>query len=440
MDAQDIYPYYLSYSSICIDTRKIEPGDIFFCLQGNQVNGNAYAGEALEKGASYVVMDQAPENPDTFPMHKVFRVDDSLKTLQELSRIHRQKLKIPVIGITGSNGKTTTKELVKSILSQKYEVFATEGNLNNHIGVPLSLLSIHPHYEMAVIEMGANHQKEIEFLCSLCLPDFGLITNIGKAHLEGFGGIEGVMKGKGELYTHLKEKDGLAFVYTGDPRLMELSGKLDRKLFYGTGTYEFIIGRILSEFPFLKIAWKDSVSEQPEVLAKTNLTGAYNLPNILAGICIGTYFGLGTQEIVAGIEKYKPQNNRSQVKKTGSQDLILDFYNANPDSMKVALENFKNYPHAKKMVLLGDMFELGEDAEWEHRKILELVNSLQLEKKILIGPIFYSLKNDYPNLVFKKDTEEASHLLENQNWKDYAILIKGSRGMKMENLLVFLHP
>jgi UDP-N-acetylmuramoyl-tripeptide--D-alanyl-D-alanine ligase len=439
MTAQDIYPYYLSYSSISIDTRKIEPGDIFFCLRGNSSDGNEYAEEALNKGASYVVMDNPDIKKSTLPEHKIFRVKNSLETLQELSKIHRSHLKIPIIGITGSNGKTTSKEIIRSVLARKMEVFATQGNLNNHIGVPLSLLSIHSHHDIAVIEMGANHQKEIEFLCTLSQPNFGLITNIGKAHLEGFGGIEGVKKGKGELYTYLNENEGLAFIYSGDHRLMELSESLERKLFYGTQGFEFIIGEILSEYPFLKVSWSSSLGEPQKTEVQTHLTGAYNLSNILAAILTGTYFGLTREEIAGGIEDYIPNNNRSQIQKSGNNELILDLYNANPDSMRLSLENFKSYPHPHKLAILGDMLELGEDSFIEHQKIAREVNSMKLENALLVGPLFYEHKMEFPDLHFASSLLEAENWLKQSTWKNYAVLFKGSRGMKLENLLVFFN-
>lgn len=438
MNAKDIYPYFLSYSSISIDTRKIEPGDIFFCLRGT-TNGNLYAEDALKKGASYVVMDDPLLKKKSLPEHKIFMVENSLETLQELSKIHRSTLKIPIIGITGSNGKTTSKEIIRSVLDQRMEVFATSGNLNNHIGVPLSILSIQNHHDIAVIEMGANHQKEIEFLCSLCQPHYGLITNIGKAHLEGFGGIEGVKKGKGELFTFLKEHDGLAFIYSGDERLMDLSNGLERKLFYGVQGSEFTVGKIITEYPYLKISWRNSFGEPLETKVQSHLTGAYNLPNILAAISIGTYFGLSREEIGRGIENYVPENNRSQIMKSCSNELILDFYNANPDSMHLALENFKNYPHHHKWVILGDMFELGEDSQLEHLKIAEFVNSLKLDKKLLIGTQFFQMQSQFPGIVFKETLEQASEWIQNQTRENLAVLLKGSRAMKLENLLVFFN-
>ncbi len=437
MNARDIYPYYLSYSSICIDTRKIEPGSIFFCLKGTQTNGNQFAKEALAKGASYVVMDDPDFLVQDMPRHKVFLVEDSLETLQELAKIHRSKLKIPIIGITGSNGKTTTKEIIRAVLETNFEVFATEGNMNNHIGVPLSLLSIHPQHEIAVIEMGANHQLEIAFLCSMAQPNYGLITNIGKAHLEGFGGVEGIVKGKKELFDFLQNHQGLAFVYTGDHRLLEISQGLKKKYYYGNNGYESIVGRITSEFPFLTITWKENAPGMKEVCAQSHLTGAYNLPNLLAGIALGTYFGLTSEQISQGIESYHPNNNRSQIKKTGNNELILDYYNANPDSMKGALENFTHYPSPLKLAILGDMFELGVESSAEHAHILCLLDQIPMEAKLVIGPEFYTLKKQYPNIEFAKDIDEARDILSKKNWKDFTVLLKGSRGMKLENLLPF---
>jgi len=438
MQIQELYQDYLKVRSVSIDTRKIISGTIFFCLHG-QNNGNQYAQEALEKGASKVVMDDLELYNRLEDKSSVFLVKDSLKCLQELAIYHRNQLTIPVIGITGSNGKTTTKELIYSVLSEKFQVFATQGNLNNHIGVPLSILSILPEHEIAVIEMGANHQKEIAFLCTISQPSLGLITNIGKAHLEGFGGIEGIMKGKKELYDYLKENSKQVFIYSGDFRLLKMSEGIENKIYYGVNGNESVSGKVIQEFPYLEIAWKYSPALDYTHLAKTQLTGSYNLPNLLAGISMGKYFNLSPFEIQKGLEKYDPQNNRSQLKSLGSNQFILDYYNANPDSMLGALNNFIHYPSDRKMVILGDMNELGMDSNEEHQKILDFIENMNLKEKILIGPHFYSLRNSTKDFYFFEDTNSAVEFLKNRNPQQFTILIKGSRGIQLEKVLSFFN-
>ncbi len=439
MTAPEIYPYYLQNPILCFDTRKIKNNPLFFCLRGEH-NGNKYAKEALRLGASFVIMDDPiwiEEIVEMDAMEKVFQVEDSLETLQDLAKIHRSKMTIPVIGITGSNGKTTSKEIIRSILSERFQVFATEGNLNNHIGVPLSILSIEAHHEIAIIEMGANHQKEIEQLCSMARPTHGLITNIGKAHLEGFGGIKGIMKGKKELYDYLKLHTGTAFVYTGDTRLMMMLEGLEHLVYYGSAGNEDVVGKLVQEFPYLELSWHYKSSPNEVYKTCSKLTGAYNLANILGGVTIGHYFKLEPEEISKGIEKYAPTNNRSQIRKSGGYELIMDFYNANPDSMKVALENFKDYPATFKMAILGDMFELGEESDGEHKTILNQLLEMKLNSTLLIGINFEKFREQYPNFLFAKNLQEAVLLMKPINLLNYTILLKGSRGMKLENLLSF---
>ncbi len=435
MITEELYANYLLYPNICIDTRKIAINTLFFCLKGSQTNGNQYAQEAIRLGASYVVMDDPLLISSIKDKNKVIQVDDCLTALQDLAKLHRSKLKIPIIGITGSNGKTTTKEILKYILSEKYSTFSTEGNLNNHIGVPISILSIRNYHEIGIIEMGANHQKEIEFLCTISQPDFGIITNIGKAHLEGFGGIEGIMKGKKELYDYLSKNEGVAFIYSGDQRLMQMIEALDRKYYYGTHGNEWVTGKVVKEFPEIEVSWKTQDFPLKEYTAKTHLAGAYNLPNILAGVTIGHYFKIKGEKIAKGIEKYKPHNSRSEIKKIGENIFILDFYNANPDSMREALLNFADFPSKHKMVIIGDMFELGEDSYQEHNTIASLIEGMHFDIKVLIGENFYPLQKNYKNMVFAENLTKAINWFKNETIKNFAILIKGSRGMKMETLM-----
>jgi UDP-N-acetylmuramoyl-tripeptide--D-alanyl-D-alanine ligase len=432
--AEELYPYYLSFPKISIDTRSIQSGNLFFCIKGN-INGNLFAQEALDKGAAYVIMDDPKSISSIENKSKVLEVENSLKSLQELASLHRSKLSIPIIGITGSNGKTTTKELVRAVLAERYRVFATLGNLNNHIGVPLSILSIGEDKEIAIIEMGANHQKEIEFLCSIARPNYGVITNIGKAHLEGFGGVEGIVKGKKELYDYLLKTQGLAFIFNGDARLLMMSPGLEKKLFYGSQGDEYISGLVTEEFPFLKITWRNQLEPNKKYSIKTHLTGDYNLPNILAAISLGSFFQMHPEQINQGIENYDPSNHRSQVKNIGGNEFILDYYNANPDSMRAAIKNLSHHPALQKMAILGDMFELGSDSETEHFKMLEYLVQTKLNKNLLVGENFYAFRNIFPTLNFMQNIDGASLIVQEQKLKNFTILVKGSRGMKLEQLI-----
>ena len=422
MTTTELYSLYLTHRIISTDTRNIEPGSIFFALSGENFDGNKFAEEAIQKGASYAVISNDSYQKDS----RYILVDDTLKALQDLAKYHRNTLSIPVIGITGSNGKTTTKELIKSVLEQKYTTFATYGNLNNHIGVPLSLLSIHEKHEIAIIEMGANHQKEIEFLANICLPTCGLITNIGKAHLEGFGGIEGVEKGKTELFENLHSRKKQVFINVDDTRLMPYANKL-QAITYGTANCEYF-GKITSTSPFLSV----SVNFNDQRLElQSNLIGTYNFNNILAAATLGDYFDLTHEQIKKGIANYVPSNNRSQLIKQGSNSIILDAYNANPSSMTEAIENLVKTEASKKFFVLGDMLELGKESKKEHEKIVELLINHQL-KGILVGRLFETVKqNEY--LTFSNN-EAAKKFLRTIKKQDTLILIKGSRGIKLESI------
>lgn len=414
MKTSSLYKLYSEYFIVDTDTRNVRKNSIFFALKGDHFNGNKFAEKALELGARYAIVDEEKYATKV----NIILVKDVLKTLQELANYHRNQLDVIIIGLTGSNGKTTTKELINCVLSKKYNTTATKGNLNNHIGVPLTLLSMQPNTEIGIVEMGANHQKEIEFLSSICEPDYGYITNFGKAHLEGFGGIEGVIKGKSELYTFLKKNNKTAFVNPDDSIQIEKTKEINS--IYFPENLKFI-----EVNPFVKVSF---VNES----IQSNLIGNYNYTNISAAISIGNYFKVSKKEIKKAIESYVPANNRSQIIKTKNHKIILDAYNANPSSMKVALENFDSINEKNKVVVLGDMFELGEDSQKEHQAIVDLVNTMNFENSFFIGEHFYKTKTN--NKQFKTYEEFKNHLIKNQ-LKSNSLLIKGSRGMRLERVL-----
>lgn len=423
-----------SGQKICTDTRKPEAGSIFFALRGGNFNANEFAQKAIEDGCAYAIVDDAKYANG----QSTLLVADALTALQDLARYHRDQLKIPVIGITGSNGKTTNKELIHAVLSQKYNTYATKGNLNNHIGVPLSVLSVTPDHEMAVIEMGANHQGEIDFLCHICKPDLGLITNIGKAHLEGFGGEEGVKKGKSELYRYLRTHKGKVFVNGQDPVLMDLAAG-NECLCYGDADPSFFVyGQSYQNSDFVEFRWAPQGKTLDESqLIKTNMFGHYNYINLLCAACIGHYFEVSPAAVKTALESYTPEMNRSQVVKTNHNTVILDAYNANPSSMQAAIVNFSRQNSPNKLVILGDMFELGEYAAREHETILELLQTTKMEA-ILVGPNFYELKNKYNSHLYFEDSEACKMYMKQNHRDKYHILVKGSRGMKLEGLLEVL--
>lgn len=427
MTIQEIYSLYLKHPQISTDTRNIAKDSIFFALKGANFNGNTFAEQALNLGAAYVVVDEK----EYCLNDKCILVKDVLTTLQELAYYHRSKLTIPIIGITGSNGKTTSKELLNAVLSRKYKTLATKGNLNNHIGVPLTLLSITPEIEIAIVEMGANHQKEIAFLSNIANPDYGLICNVGKAHLEGMGGFEGVKKTKKELYDHIRTNDGTAFINADDINLVEMSEGIMKKEFFGSHANARVCGRIVSSDPFLSVEIK-LLNDAAFSPIHSKLVGDYNLNNILASLCIGDYFGLHLSEMIKGIESYTPSNNRSQAVKMGTNDVIMDAYNANPSSMAAAVHNFSKMHADKKMLILGDMFEMGEESMREHTAMIELVHQLKFEQVIFVGHDFYACKKY--EFHFFETTEEAKHYLAQNKPAHTHILVKGSRGMKLESL------
>ena len=433
MQIEKLYNLFLQFPKISTDTRKDLTDSIFFCLSGENFNGNQFALHALENGASLVVIDDKDYLLDD---QRFIFVDNCLETLQNLAAFHRKQFNIPVIGITGTNGKTTTKELVSAVLSQEHIVTATEGNLNNHIGVPLTLLKINHQTEIAVIEMGANHVDEIEFLCSMALPNYGIITNIGKAHLEGFGSLEAIKRTKLALYQSVNEQKGKLFV-NFDDNLLKAEAENSSCFSYGLDATFDIHGTILNEFPLLEICWGIK-NKQTKYKVNSKLFGNYNFPNILAAISVGQHFGLTPEKISSALENYLPQNNRSQFIQGENNELIMDAYNANPDSLILALTNFDKDQHLQKTVILGDMFELGKFAPAEHRAILDWLIGKPLQQIVLVGTIFKQFQQNYPDFHFYENTTELINQLPALNLNQMRILIKGSRGVKLEVLKDYL--
>jgi len=424
MNIEQLYKLFLQFPTISTDTRKITKDCLFFALKGGNFNGNSYAKQALEKGAAFAIVDEkeyANEN-------HIILVDDTLKSLQELASFHRKQSKAKVISLTGSNGKTTTKELINAVLSTNYKTIATVGNLNNHIGVPLTLLSIKEDTEIAIVEMGANHQKEIEFLCQIVEPDYGYITNFGKAHLEGFGGLEGVIKGKSELYDFLFQHNSFIFFNADDIiQLSKLNSHI-KKYGFSQHNSQYYTIKLISADPFVKIEFEN-------YSINSKLIGAYNFVNCCAAIIMGKYFNVSLENIKKGIESYVPANNRSQIMEKNGHQIILDAYNANPSSMKVALENFNHLNVSPKIAFLGDMFELGETAPEEHQAIADLATSMNFDDTFFIGKNFVKTKNN--KKTFKTFEDLASYLKANPLQKSN-LFIKGSRGMALERILELL--
>ncbi len=426
MDISTLYQIFLQHPSVQTDTRKLQPGDLFFALKGPTFNGNEYAQKALALGAAYCIVDEPVE---TDQPEKMIRVDNVLDTLQQLAKKHRSQFDIPFIAITGSNGKTTTKELVHAVLSSTYKTYTTEGNLNNHIGVPLTLLKIKKDAEMAVIEMGANHQKEIASYCEYAMPTHGLITNCGKAHLEGFGGVEGVKKGKGELFDYLRAHTGTIFI-NWDYDYLQTMGKGLTQIKYGTDPATAdVAGTIDQDSECLTVRFTKGVSID---LIHTQLVGGYNLPNVLAAVCIGKTFQVAEDKMKTALESYQPSNSRSQLIHLNNNTIVLDAYNANPSSMKVAIENFAKMPGDKKVLMLGGMMELGEETLAEHQKLIQLIRQYPWMHVVLVGDAFKNLAEEYLHVDSALTAREWFHKAALQGVQ---VLIKGSRSYQMEKVL-----
>lgn len=425
MEIKELYTLYKKCNKVTTDSRVISKNSIFFALKGDNFNGNLYAEEALKKGAIYAVVDEAKYCTSK----NIILVDNVLTTLQQLAKFHRQQLNIPIFALTGSNGKTTTKELIHAVLKEKYICSATKGNLNNHIGVPLTLLAIKPNTEIAVIEMGANHPKEIEILCSIAMPDYGCITNFGKVHLEGFGSLEGVIKSKTEMYRHLQKNNKSVFVNTNDTVQVQESKDLN-KITFGGRQADYPVN-FISVDPFVNLKFRDTQ-------IASNLIGKYNFSNIATAIAIGKYFKVSDQQIKKGIENYIPSNNRSQIIVKGTNKIILDAYNANPNSMEAALENLALLKDKNKIAMLGDMYEIGEDTIKEHQIISDLIDKLNIHNAFLIGDSFAKVKTKNNNTLLFADFQEFKIKLAKLEIENATILIKASRGMALERVLDLL--
>lgn len=422
-----LYDIFLKHPAIQTDTRKLKKGDLFFALKGPNFNGNLFALNALDAGAAYAIVDE----PVAGGGDRIIVTDDVLTTLQQLAKHHRQQFNIPFIGITGSNGKTTTKELVHAVLSSHYTTYTTQGNLNNHIGIPLTLLRVGKDAQMAVIEMGANHQQEIAGYCTYALPTHGIITNCGKAHLEGFGGVEGVRKGKGELYDFIRATKGTIFAFNDYDYLHSMSKGISNIVWYGT-QQGAVTGHVVQSEPLLEIA----VTSGPGFSSvKTQLVGEYNLPNILCAIAVGKYFNVPEEKIVQAIAAYAPDNSRSQLIEKGSNKIILDAYNANPTSMKAAIENFAKLHADNKILLLGGMMELGEESIDEHKAIVDLVSRYDWKSVVLVGGDFNAFSHPY---LYMQNAAEAAAWLAAEPPENTWLLVKGSRSMQMEKVLTAL--
>jgi UDP-N-acetylmuramoyl-tripeptide--D-alanyl-D-alanine ligase len=430
MNLAAIYQIYLKHPVVCTDTRKLTPSCLFFALKGDNFNGNLFASKAIEGGAAYVIVDES----EYAVGENYILVQNVLETLQELARHHRQQLNIPVIAIVGSNGKTTTKELLSAVLQTKFKVLSTPGNFNNHIGLPLTLLQLEKTDEIAVIEMGANHEKENALLCEIACPSHGIVTNNGKDHLEGFGSLEGVIRSNAELYNYLKEHKGTAFVNGNDETLMIHSSAIEYRIIYkqaDSTKLEYNLAQLKPEKLQPKIVF---TYEGMEVCSP--LSGDYNFDNILAAVSIGRHFGLNQQEIKQGIESYEPKNLRSQLIAKGTNTIFLDAYNANPSSMEVSIRNFAAMPGENKIVVLGDMFELGPYEAEEHQNLIQYCEGFHFHQIILVGKAFFLANKNHTAF---ETTAQAAAYLQSQSIEHSYIFLKGSRGMKIESLIDSIH-
>jgi UDP-N-acetylmuramoyl-tripeptide--D-alanyl-D-alanine ligase len=425
MTIKEIYRHFNQCTCVCTDTRKIIPDSFFIALRGDSFDANQFAGKALEMGCRYAMVDD-----EKFVINeRCILVEDTLKTLQDLAVFHRQQIKIPVIGITGTNGKTTTKELINAVLSKKFRTACTQGNFNNHIGVPLTILSI-KNEELAIVEMGANHPGEIAMLCKISQPAYGLITNIGKAHLEGFRSLEGVIRTKNEIFDWIRSINGKVFVCSDNSLLMDISQGIE-KIMYGVNPVSNCRGEITESNPMLKLKW---YAESDAVALSSNLYGYYNFENVMAAICVGNYFGVGKDQIKEAVENYHPSNNRSQIINTKKNVVIMDAYNANPTSMNASIQNFIQLDADRKFAVIGDMLELGIDSEKEHEKILNLIQNAGFDRVILVGKVFSALNRDAKFQTFM-NSEDARDYLKKIKASGYHFLVKGSRGIKLEKIL-----
>ena len=423
MKIEKLHQLFLKSKGVSTDTRSLTPATLFFALKGDNFNANNFAQNALDSGVNYCIIDEVQT-----PMNERFiLVDDVLKTLQKLAHFHRKFLDIPIVALTGSNGKTTTKELINSVIRQQFNTHATEGNYNNHIGVPLTLLQMHKNTEIGIVEMGANHAGEIAQLCKIAAPNYGYITNFGKAHLEGFGGVKGVIKAKSELYDYLKKNKGTIFLNSDDKKQVKQVGSYQSIITFSKSDASHFNIIQEHETPFLSI-------KTDGVLMQTQLLGRYNFTNIAAAISIGLYFNLELDLIKKGIESYVPKNNRSQIIKQNSNTIIMDAYNANPTSVEAALQNFKIMEGEKKVVILGDMFELGSESSSEHQAIISMVKNLDFTTAYFVGTHFFEYQNEFPFALFFETLEGIKKHIQDMPIKDASVLVKGSRGMAMEQL------
>jgi UDP-N-acetylmuramoyl-tripeptide--D-alanyl-D-alanine ligase len=431
MQIADLYKIYLQFSSIQTDSRKIKKADLFFALKGPNFNGNQFANQAIASGAAYAIVDEDPDTPDG----RIIKVADVLRTLQDLAHHHRWQFilsapgkEVPFIAITGSNGKTTSKELIHTVLSSTFKTYTTEGNLNNHIGIPLTILKIKPDAEIAIIEMGANHQKEIEAYCTYTMPTHGVITNCGKAHLEGFGGEEGIRKGKGELFDYLRLHNGTAFIMWDYDYLQDMSIGIADRITYGTHDAG-ITGTVKNSSGLLEVMINSGAAINS---IKTNLVGEYNLPNILLAVAIGKYFNVPEEKIKRALENYVPSNSRSQLLEKDSNKIILDAYNANPSSMQAAIDNFAKMEGKNKILILGGMMELGQESIHEHQSLIDLINKYHWKNVVTVGGDFNKVNHSF---LYFENAEQARDWFKKQEFKQSVILIKGSRSTRMEKVL-----
>lgn len=425
MDIDRLYDLFLQSPQVETDTRKLQSGSLYFALKGPHFNGNTFAAEALNRGAAYAIVDERIEPWSD----RYLLVPDVLTCLQDLALHHRRQFSIPFLAITGSNGKTTTKELIHQVLSMSYITYTTQGNLNNHIGIPLSLLRVKKDAQMAVIEMGANHQQEIAGYCRYTLPTHGIITNCGKAHLEGFGGVEGVRKGKGELYDHLRQHQGTVFVMWDYDYLRKMSEGIPHRITYGTHDAD-ITGSISQNDPFLEV--NIHPSKTPGFKISSQLVGEYNLGNLLVAVAVGRHFQVPDLHIQKALEAYHPSNSRSQLMEKNGNRFVLDAYNANPSSMRAAIENFARLPFPNKILILGSMAELGSESRREHESILQLIQSHTWKQVVLVGAAFTTLP--HPFLSFA-NADEAARWFQQQHFTHHSFLVKGSRSMQMEKVI-----